>query len=868
MKTLLESSQKTAVAFGDETITYSQLMNRTDCYYELIEEQKASKILIYSENRPEYLYAFYAGWKKKCTIVPVDHLATPDELLYIINDCKPEIIFTSRQCHDNVKKAMKGVRRKINVFEFEKIRLKKPSASTDRILQEDLEKTALLIYTSGTTGSPKGVMLSFKNLFRNIDAVVDVGIYNENECVLVLLPIHHILPLLGTIIAPLAVQAKIAMSPSMVTDDILRTLSDNRVSVIVGVPRFYEVIAKGIMDKINGSAVTRLLFSLAARIDSMSFSRKLFKKVHDRFGGAVKYMVSGGAALDQDVARAFTTLGFEVLEGYGMTEAAPMITFPRPGNVKLGTTGQPLPGIEIRTVKGEIQARGENIMQGYYNRPEETAAVLKNGWLHTGDLGEIDGDNFLRITGRKKEIIVLPNGKNINPAEIEEKLLKMSSLIQETAVYLKDNKLQVLFHFNRSEVTADPESERKTAYDIVSRYNQSVSSYKKIMKYNITRAELPKTRLGKIKRHELAAMGGEEQRKSVKPPKYREYTIIRDFLENETGSTIMPDDHFEFDLGLDSLSKVSLLVFLEKTFGLKLKDDHLNLYPNLLKLSEHVKEKKVKLQESLFNWTDILKEKVQVKLPKSWFTTELFKYTGKGLFKVFFHVRGYGRKNIPRAPFIIAPNHQSFFDGLFVAIFLRRRQLKNTFFYAKAKHVNNRFLKFLARINNVIIVDINNDLKGSIQQLAEVLRKGKSIIIFPEGTRTKDGEIGDFKQTFAILSRELMVPVVPVAIKGAFEVLPRGRKLPRVFRQVSVDFLEPVYPENKSYKAIAEAVKKIHRGNTGAEEKEEEVLTFRKGCYLSRTSRTLAARVSMEKGFCMKFMSSSSIPWGAMISSV
>jgi long-chain acyl-CoA synthetase len=294
---------------------------------------------------------------------------------------------------------------------------------------------------------------------------------------------------------------------------------------------------------------------------------------------------------------------------------------------------------------------------------------------------------------------------------------------------------------------------------------------------------------------------------SVKEPKYREYALIRDYLQGETGSTIMPDDHFEFDLGLDSLSKVGLLVYLENTFGLKLKDDHLNSYPNLIKLSGYVKDKKVKLQESIVNWADILKEKVSVKLPRSWFTTELFKYTGKGLFKVFFHVKGKGMKNLPRPPFILAPNHQSFFDGLFVAVFLRRRLLKNTFFYAKSTHVNNRFLKFLARINNVIIVDLNNDLKGSIQKLAEALKSGKNIIIFPEGTRSRDGYIGEFKQTFAILSRELQVPVVPVAINGAYRVLPRGKKLPRLFRKVRVDFLDPVHPGNRTYGVIMETVR-------------------------------------------------------------
>ena len=807
MKTLLKNSEKTAVIFGDVRLTYSQLLGGADYYHSLFKKNKPGRILIYSENCPEYIYALYAGWKKGSIIVPVDHLCTPDELHYIINDCRPDIIFTSENGLKNIQKATRKFKNKIKIFIFEKIKIEAPTEPAADLIQDDLEKTALIIYTSGTTGSPKGVMLSFKNLFHNINAVASVGIYDENQCFLVLLPIHHILPLLGSVIGPLAVQAKIAISPSMMTDDIIKTLADNRVSIMIGVPRLYEVIRKGIMDRINSSAVARLLFRFAEIVNSKKFSRKLFRQVHNKFGGAVKYMVCGGAALDPKVERDFATLGFLILDGYGMTEAAPMITFPRPNNVIPGTTGQALPETEIKIVKGEILARGDHIMQGYYNKPEETAEVIKNGWLHTGDLGEIDEKGFLKITGRRKEIIILPNGKNINPVEIEEKILSISPKIQEAAAFLKDNKLQILLHFAKSSTTSDSESERKLAYDIVSKYNRSVSPYKKLMKYNIIHEELPKTRLGKIKRHELSAIEADTNRKTAKAPKYTEYALIRDYLENETGNSIMPDDHFEFDLGLDSLSKVGLLVFLEKTFGVKLKDDHLNNYPTLIKLSEYIKEKKVRLQESIFNWADILKDKAHVKLPRSWFTTELFKYMSRGLFKIFFKGGEKGKKNIPAPPFIIAPNHQSFFDGVFVAMFLKRKLLKNTFFYAKSSHVNNWFLKFLARINNVIIMDLNNDLIGSIQKLAEVLKKGKNIIIFPEGTRTRDGQLGEFKQIFAILSKELKIPVVPVAIKGAFNVLPRGSRFPKLFRNITVDFLKPVYPEKKSYNQIIESVK-------------------------------------------------------------
>ena len=804
MRLLLETSQRTAIVSGENSITYEQLLGHVSEYSDLLKRKKPGKLLIFSENRAEYIYAMYAAFKNNDIVIPVDYLCTVEELLYILKDSAPETIMTSRQCLPKVTAAIKGIQKKPDVFVFEKIK-QSGKGAPENISIDNQENTAFIIYTSGTTGSPKGVMLSFRNILHNADAVAEVGIYTEEESYLVLLPIHHILPLNGTIIAPLLVQAKIAICPSTATDDILNTLAVGKVSVIIGVPRLYEALNKGIMDKVNSHFITRTIFKTAAFVNSRTFSKKLFKKVHSRFGGHIKFLVSGGAALDPEIGRNFTTLGFEILEGYGMTEAAPIISFPRPGNVKLTTSGQPLQGVEVKIQDGEILAKGPNIMQGYYKRPSETAAVLKNGWLHTGDTGVLDKNNFLTITGRKKDIIVLSTGKNINPEEIEEKLAASSPLIQEAAVFMKDNKLQAIIRLDHS--TADGESEQKLAYDIISAYNNSASSYKKLMKYRITQSEIPRTRLGKIKRAELETLGEEQSKKDIKEPKYKEYSMIKDFLENETGTRIHPNDHFEFDIGLDSLSKVSLAVFLEKTFGIKLKDNNLNNYPNLLKLSAYVKDNKNKLQENIVNWAYILKEKVNVKIPKSWFTTDIFAYLSRGAFKLLFNLKTRGMENIPPSPFILAPNHQSAFDGLFVVSFLKRPLLKKTYFYAKVDHFRSRFMKFFARINNTVVVDINSDLKESIQTIAAVLKENKNIVIFPEGTRTKDGELGDFKQTFAILSKELEIPVVPVAINGAYEIRPAGKRIPRFFKQVSVDFLEPVDPQNKSYGDIVDTVK-------------------------------------------------------------
>jgi long-chain acyl-CoA synthetase len=176
-------------------------------------------------------------------------------------------------------------------------------------------------------------------------------------------------------------------------------------------------------------------------------------------------------------------------------------------------------------------------------------------------------------------------------------------------------------------------------------------------------------------------------------------------------------------------------------------------------------------------------------------------------FHLYFRFYGKGLQNLPDGPFILAANHQSYFDGLLVASFLRTKHIRKTYIYAKEKHIRQRWLKFLANRNNIIIMDLNKELKESIQKMGEVLKQDKNLMIFPEGTRSGDGKLGQFKKTFAILSRELNVPIVPVSITGAYEALPRGSWFPKPWKKIKIEFLKPIYPESMSYDNLSELVK-------------------------------------------------------------
>ncbi len=806
----LKKSEKIALHYKDVSLTYNELVCNVNKYANIF-KNKATKIAVFSENRPEWVYSFYSIWKNRCIAITIDFMSTPDEVAYILNDAQPEFVF----CSSETKKLLISIQNKlnytVNLLVFEEINLGSIAEDNSEFIVPDVLKTALIIYTSGTTSTPKGVMLSYDNLLANVEAVVDANIYREDVRVMVLLPLHHALPLMGTMVIPLFVNATIAFSPSLNAEDLIATLQKFKITMIIGVPRFYTLLRRKIKDKINQKFITRLLFNICEKVDSYGFSKIIFGKVHKNFGGHLDTLVCGGAALDYEVERDFRTLGFEILVGYGMTECAPMISFPRPRRAKIGASGQQLSCNEIKVVDNEIVTRGRNMMQGYYNKPLETAEMIRDGWLYTGDLGFLDDQGYVFITGRKKELIILSNGKNISPVEIEEKIAEISDIVHENAVFAKGDAIHLIIHpdKNKIEHIKTEELEEYIKWNIVDVYNKKAAQSKKISRSYVVFDDLPRTRLGKIKRYELEKFLQNinvTQKIKTEEPTFEEFLMIKKYLRELKTIEVHASDHLELDLALDSLDKVSFQLFLKTSFGLDLSTEELGKFANITALAEYVKGHKLKTETESIDWSNIFRQKIELKLPKSWVTHQMLKSISKYILKVYFRIKSEGINNIPDGPAIIAPNHQSFFDGLFVSIFLKNSQLKEMYYYAKEKHVNTKLLKFIADKHNVIVMDLNNDLMTSLQKLAEVLKQGKKIMIFPEGTRSKDGELGSFKRAFAILARELNVPIVPVLIKGAYEALPTGSIIPKPFKSIKVKFLQPVNPEGHSYDTLIDTV--------------------------------------------------------------
>ena len=797
-----------AVYWQDDAISYSDLLAHSAALASLYFSAPGERIVIFSENRPEWLTALLSIWRNRCIVVPVDAMSPASELAYILEQTEPVALFCSDKTHPVVQAALRSLPAlspRVVCFDKEDFPALPSGALASAPLESGASDTlAAILYTSGTTGHPKGVMLTFGNLLVNLESVCDrVPIFRPDSRTFALLPLHHILPLVGCLLAPLYSGGSIIMSHSLDPAEMVATMRRHKATLLIGVPRLYSLFRKAIIDNLFKSPVGRLLYRLSAATDRLPVARILLFPVQKKFGGHLRQMVSGGAALDRDVARDLTVCGFEILEGYGMTECAPLISFPRPTSVRLGACGNPCLPDSVRIEAGEVLVRGPHVFPGYWRNPEATAEAIQDDWLYTGDLGYLDTDNYLFITGRKKEIVVLPNGKKVNPAELEEKLASLSGDIKEVAVTFRDNLLHALIVPQPGFLDGVPAAQAEHfRWKLLEPYNRLAPPAKKITQLTIVAGDLPKTRLSKLKRHELAVLAvGTFSGDSTPAPKPEDlgpaYAAFDRFLRSELECLrVAPTSHWEMDLALDSLARLSVLIFIEKTFGVKLPERVFLDFPTVLALAQHADANRLFFRERAGTWDSLLKpqdSKTPLALPRSGWVHPFLKMLLGGMVRLMFRVRAQGREYLPaQGPCILVANHQSFIDGLLVSMFLENAFLRRTYYYAKRKHVKNGLLEWLARHSNVIVVEVGRDVQLSLQMMAQALRQGGNLIIFPEGTRSEDGQLGDFKSTFATLALELQIPVIPVAISGAIRALPRGRRLPRFLTRVTVRFLPAI----------------------------------------------------------------------------
>lgn len=532
---------KTEIPGKFREITHKEYREEINCLGTALIDMglKDKRIAVISENRYEWGVAYLAIVAGTGVVVPLDKALPDNEIESLIIRSEVEAIFYSSK-YDNIMNAIKA-KNNTNVKFFISMDLEK---ETDGIYsQSELvskgkkliengnrefldseihnEEMGIMLFTSGTTAMSKAVMLSHKNLCSNIFDIASTIKVDENDVFLSFLPLHHTFECTTGFLYPISKGSSIAFCEGIrhIADNIKEFQVTTMVSVPILFENMYQKTMKGIEKKGKLETVKKGIkisqFLLKFGID---IRKKLFKEIHDNLGGKLKLLVAGGAALDPEAEKGFTQLGFKTYQGYGLTESSPVIASEDDKYRRLGSIGKAFPSLDVKVVDaneegiGELVAKGPSIMIGYYNNEEATKeAIDEEGWLHTGDLAKIDKDGYIFISGRKKFVIVLKNGKNIYPEELETLLNKIEG-IKESFVYGKpegdgDYKVSAKIVYDKELVeeiygTSEEDKLKEIIWQEVKKINKTMPAYKYIREITVTDEDLIKTTTQKIKRFE------------------------------------------------------------------------------------------------------------------------------------------------------------------------------------------------------------------------------------------------------------------------------------------------------------------------------------------------------------------------------
>lgn len=817
----LEKTERLAlVDFENNHINYIDLVNNIKYYSDNFINLEENKFgLIIMENRPEWIYSFFTIWDKNSAAIAIDAQSSPKEILYVLEDSNPDIIMCSNETEKNILEAISNYNFKDNIkvlnvdnFKIDDEKMKKIANSEFELRNPEGNQTAAMLYTSGTTGSPKGVMLTYNNLMTEMEGIYEKGIFDHRDQILALLPFHHVLPLTATVLLMLRYQTSIVFVRKIASKEIFEALEKNRVTALIGVPRVFKLFYDGIKQQIDAKFITRAIFKIMSKSKSIPLKRKVFSKVHKKFGGHLDFIVAGGAKLDPEIARFYETLGIYSLEGYGLTETSPVIAVNSKNERKIGTIGKKLYNVDVKIENEELWVKGPIVMKGYYNKPKKTAEVMtEDGWFKTGDLAKIDEEGYITIIGRRNSMIVLSNGKNIDPETLENRLIaKSDKLIKEAGIFNHQNKLAAIIIPDLLECRKRNINNVKTYIkNIVEDYNLSAHNYEKVLDYKVFEEELPKTRVGKLRRFMLPNLYEQNVVKKAKvaEPDNEVYKILKEYVKKAKGIEPQPEENLELEIGMDSLDIVEFFAYIENNFGLQLDEEKFAEMPNLKLLSEYINEKAVKIENNEINWKQIIEEAKPIKDDKNRWITKFLKVFLDVIIKVYFRIQRNGREKLDPKPKIYVSNHQSFIDPLILGSLLPKSILYNTIFLAIDWYFKKFPLKLLVSNGNVILIDINKNIRKSVEEIVGYLKSGKNVLIFPEGARTKDGKVAEFKKVFAIISKELGIDVQCLGIKGGFEAYSRYMKFPKP-KKIKVAVLDIIKPEG-SYEEIAEKAKEI-----------------------------------------------------------
>ncbi len=534
--------------------------------------KKNEFVALILENRPEWPIIYFGIISSGATCVPLNPELSPDELEWLLNDCSCRLAFSSRnilqtKLSPKLKSSLKKIivldldKESDNLIDFSKIKSSLSSnISWPEVKPSDI---ASLIYTSGTTAQAKGVLLSHYNLCSNFKSIERLNLVLPGENFLSILPLYHTYAFMATLLLPLFSGATVTYCTSLKSEDIIRTIKEAGVTFLVGVPQLFSLIHRRIFKRIE--RIPALLRPLLLGFIKI--------KIRQSFGENFRVMVCGGARLEPKVGYGLSRF-FRLIEGYGLTETSPVVTFNPIHKPKFGSVGKVIPDVEIKILNpddsgiGEVLIKGPNVMQGYFKRRNLTSQIIKDGWLYSGDLGYLDKDGYLFLTGRVKDVIVLSSGKNIYPEELQEHYLKIPYIKEICILSRKEERFGQTLESLYAVIVPDLEYFRQknrvnikeTIRDEINILSKTLPSYAHIMGFTVTKEPLPRTALKKIIRYMLSEqylkdkISLEELNKTavtLEDKRLLESEIAKkviNYLTQELKRPIYLDNHLEIDL--------------------------------------------------------------------------------------------------------------------------------------------------------------------------------------------------------------------------------------------------------------------------------------------------------------------------------
>jgi long-chain acyl-CoA synthetase len=799
--------------------------------------EAGARVALFAPDGPEWIATALAIVRTGAVVVPLDAQLTEDHLTHALRDSAARLVFTTSDRAQRIARLAPSARILLLDVPEGPASWRELRGSGESLAECRNTDPAALFYTSGTTGPPKGVPLTHGNLAFQLNTLAALRLVAAGDRVCMPLPIHHVYPFVVGVLTPLALGLPLVMPYALTGPQIIRALREGEATVLVGVPRLYDALLSAIELELAGrgrGVAVSVRFALGLSIWmrrrlGLGGGAQLFRALRARLGSQLRLLTSGGAALEPTVARKLEGLGWKVASGYGLTETSPLLTMNLPGSGRPESAGQPIPGVELRVAsptgkeraEGEIQTRGPGVFAGYLNLPEKTRdAFTADGWFRTGDLGRLDANGFLYVTGRVDEMLVMPGGENVNPENVEAAFLR-HALLRDFAVLQQSGRLvglalpdvSAIEHAGRTDVL-------QAVRDAVGEINRALPSYQRVSHVAVTRDPLPRTRLGKLQRRGLSHLYADADASSGQPRggpiavaemaeadrlllRHGPATAVWECLSlRYPGRRLTMDVSLDLDLGVDSLEWLSLTLEVQRRAGVELDEAAISRVATIRDLLRAVADApRAGVSASGLSWDE--PERVLSSAQSRWLAplgliltlmSRSLMVANSGLMRFVFSLRTVGREYLPSEPCVFAPNHTSFLDPLVLSAALGRQWLARSYWGGwTGVAFASPIMRGVSRLWRVLPVDQERGAGSSLALAAAVLKRGQCLIWFPEGERSPTGKLLPFRPGIGLLLARFPRPIVPVFIQGTFEAWPRGRWWIRP-APVTVTFGAPLDP--------------------------------------------------------------------------